>query len=98
MGVIHREMGVSTLVLYVLGVSVSSILTGLSTDALLDTLDLNVEVMPARETPELAGALALLSAGGLALFHAGKPAAPAGPILRRPVDRKSGCPAVSAVQ
>jgi uncharacterized protein len=67
MGVIHREMGLSTLVLYLVGIAVSSVLMGLTTDVLLDSFGLTVEVFSNQETPELAGLLALLS-GLLLLF------------------------------
>ena len=68
MGVIQREMGMRTLVLYLVGISVSSMLIGLSTDALLNTLDLKIEVVSMRETAELAGLLALVSAVVLLYF------------------------------
>lgn len=67
MGVIQREMGLRTLVFYLLGIAVSSILSGLTTDAMLQRLGLSVEVLSTQETPELTGLLALLS--GLVLLY-----------------------------
>ena len=66
MGVIQREMGMSTLLLYLAGISVSSILMGLATDWMLGRLGLSVEVVSLQETPELLSLIALLS--GLVLM------------------------------
>ncbi len=66
MGVIQREMGRRSLALYLVGISVSSLLLGLATDAVLDSLGLSIEVMSLDETPELVGWLAMLC--GLALL------------------------------
>jgi uncharacterized protein len=68
MGVLQREMGLPTLALYLLGISLSSILLGLATDAVLDSFGLTVQVLANQETPELAGLLALLSGGVLLFF------------------------------
>ncbi|MEJ2454946.1 MAG: SO_0444 family Cu/Zn efflux transporter [Candidatus Thiodiazotropha sp.] len=67
MGVIQREMGMRTLILYLVGISVSSILIGLFTDVVLNRLGISVEVLTAQEAPELAGLVALCS--GLALLY-----------------------------
>ena len=61
MGVIQREMGMRTLVLYLAGISVSSILMGLATDWMLSSLGLSVEVLSIQETPELLSVIAILS-------------------------------------
>jgi uncharacterized membrane protein YraQ (UPF0718 family) len=61
MGVIQREMGMRTLVLYLVGISVSSIFMGLGTDWLLGRLDWSVEVLSVEETPEILGAIAIAS-------------------------------------
>ncbi len=67
MGVIRREMGMRTLVLYLVGISISSILIGLATDAALSRLELSVEVLSVQETAELTGLVALFS--GLVLLY-----------------------------
>jgi uncharacterized membrane protein YraQ (UPF0718 family) len=66
MGVIQREMGMRTLMLYLVGISVSSIFMGLGTDWLLGRLDLSVEVFSVGESAELVSLIAILS--GLVLL------------------------------
>ncbi|MES9942245.1 MAG: SO_0444 family Cu/Zn efflux transporter [Candidatus Thiodiazotropha sp. 6PLUC2] len=66
-GVIHREMGVRTLVIYLLGISLSSILIGLATDSAVTAFNIPVEVLSSQEPPELIEFLAILS-GLLLLF------------------------------
>lgn len=65
-GVIQREMGMRTLVLYLVGISISSILMGLATDWMLSSLGLSVEVVSIQETPELMSLIAIVS--GLVLL------------------------------
>lgn len=60
-GVIHREMGLRTLLLYLLGISVSSILIGLATDAVINAFEIPVEVLSSQQPPELLGLLAIFS-------------------------------------
>ncbi len=66
MGVIQREMGMHTLVLYLVGISLSSILIGLATDLALSRLGWSVQVVSIEETPELASLIAVVS--GLVLL------------------------------
>ena len=66
MGVIQREMGMRTLILYLVGISASSIIMGLATDWMLGRLGLSVDVVSTQETPELMSLIAVFS--GLVLF------------------------------
>lgn len=66
MGVIQREMGMRTLVLYLAGISLSSILMGLAADWMLGSFGFSVEVVSVQETPELINLIAILS--GLVLL------------------------------
>ena len=66
MGVIQREMGMRTLMLYLVGISASSIIMGLATDWMLGRLGLSVDVVSTQETPELMSLIAVFS--GLVLF------------------------------
>ena len=65
-GVIQREMGMRTLVFYLLGISISSILMGLATDRILSLLGWSVEVLSVKESADLVSWIAMLS--GLVLF------------------------------
>ncbi len=71
MGVIHREMGLSTLVFYLVGIAVSSVLIGLTTDAVLDSTGFSVEVLSLQEAPELVTVFTLLSGALLLYFMLG---------------------------
>jgi hypothetical protein len=44
MGVIHRELGLRTLLLYLLGISVSSILLGMLTNQLVEAWDISIAI------------------------------------------------------
>ncbi|MES9853768.1 MAG: SO_0444 family Cu/Zn efflux transporter [Candidatus Thiodiazotropha sp. L084R] len=66
-GVIQREMGLRTLLLYLVGISVSSILIGLTTDAVINNFNIPVEVLSSQEPPEMMELLAMIS-GVILLF------------------------------
>jgi uncharacterized membrane protein YraQ (UPF0718 family) len=66
MGVIQREMGSRTLVLYLVGISLSSILIGLTTDKMFISFGWSVEVLSLQQPPELLNLMAILS--GLVLL------------------------------
>ena len=70
-GVIQKEMGVRTLILYLVGISVSSILIGLTTDLLVNTFNIPIEVLPSQNPPEAMQLLAAFSGVFLLIFMLG---------------------------
>jgi uncharacterized membrane protein YraQ (UPF0718 family) len=78
-GVIHRELGLRTLVLYLVGISFSSILIGLMTDTLISTFNIPVEILSPEKAPEVVELLAVISGVTLLFFMLGS--------LRRKLNR-----------
>jgi len=62
MGVIHQEMGKSVLIIYLLGICVSSITIGLATDSLLETYGIDIYGQISQAEEWLPGWLVYLSA------------------------------------
>ncbi|MES9867997.1 MAG: permease [Candidatus Thiodiazotropha sp. LLP2] len=67
-GVIQREMGLRILLLYLVGISVSSILIGLTTDAVINNFNIPVEVLSSQEPPEMMELMAIISGVILLIF------------------------------
>ncbi|MCU7845035.1 MAG: SO_0444 family Cu/Zn efflux transporter [Candidatus Thiodiazotropha sp. (ex Monitilora ramsayi)] len=67
MGVIQREMGTKTLILYLLGISLSSILLGLVTNGLVSAMDISITVGQSVNLGETGQWMAYLS-GTLLLY------------------------------
>jgi uncharacterized membrane protein YraQ (UPF0718 family) len=67
MGIIQREMGMRTLVFYLLGISLSSILLGLATNLLVSTFDIPIQVGSSADLGVATHGLSIAS--GLLLFY-----------------------------
>jgi len=67
MGIIQREMGTRTLVLYLLGISLSSILLGLATNGLVNAFQIPIEVGSSTDLGVTANGLSIAS--GLLLLY-----------------------------
>jgi uncharacterized membrane protein YraQ (UPF0718 family) len=68
MGVVRKEMGTQTLLYYLLGISVSSILLGLATNALISHLGISIDVKPVEAANETSRWLEYLSGLLLLVF------------------------------
>jgi uncharacterized membrane protein YraQ (UPF0718 family) len=62
MGILYREMGRQTLLLYLLGISLSSVLLGLLTNQLLTVWDISISVKAMADGDETLNWIAMLSA------------------------------------
>jgi hypothetical protein len=68
MGIVRKEMGSQTLLYYLLGISLSSILLGLATNALISSLGITIEVRPVAAASEASRWLEYLSGLILLVF------------------------------